>query len=65
VWQLTTEISDKESVSYSMAILRHGTAVAQIQFVPAGDAKLAEGAFVELVDRALDRLGRLPAPDRG
>jgi DNA-directed RNA polymerase specialized sigma24 family protein len=65
VWQLTTEISDKESVSYSMAILRHGTAVAQVQFVPAGDAKLAEGAFVELVDRALDRLGRLPAPDRG
>ncbi|WP_193609554.1 hypothetical protein [Nocardioides lijunqiniae] len=65
VWQLTTEISDTESVSYAMAILRRGTSVAQLQFVPAGDAKLAEGAFVDLVDRALDRLGRLPAPDRG
>ena len=48
-----------------MAVLRHGTAVAQLGFVPGRDARMADGAFVDLVTRALDRLGRLPAPDRG
>ncbi|MCD4535771.1 hypothetical protein LRP67_16905 [Nocardioides sp. cx-169] len=64
VWQLTTEISDSESVTYWMAVLRHGTAVAQLGFVPAQGAQMADGTFVGLAERALDRLGRLPAPDR-
>lgn len=64
VWQLTTEISDEKSVSYTMAVLRDGTSVAQVGFVPSEGARLADGAFVDLVLRALDRLGRLPAPAR-
>lgn len=62
VWQLTTEISDNDSVSYTMAVLRSGTSVAQVGFVPSEDARMADGAFVDLVFRALDRLGRLPKP---
>lgn len=62
VWRLTTEISDNDSVSYSMAVLRSGTSVAQIGFVPSEDARLARGAFTDLVLRALDRLDRLPRP---
>jgi DNA-directed RNA polymerase specialized sigma24 family protein len=65
VWQLTTEISDNESVSYAMAVLRDGTSVAQVGFVPSEDARMADGAFVDLVFRALDRLGRLPRPAKG
>lgn len=62
VWQLTTEISDSDSVSYSMAVLRSGTSIAQVGFVPSDEARMADGAFVDLVFRALDRLGRLPRP---
>lgn len=62
VWQLTTEISDQSSVRYFMAILRSGTTVGQIQFVPAGKVDLADGAFVELARRALERLPEQPDP---
>lgn len=62
VWHLTTEISDNESVSYSMAVLRNGTSVAQLTFVPSGKATLADGSFVTVAERALRRLGRLPRP---
>lgn len=62
VWDLTTEISDNESVSYSMAILRNGTSVAQLTFVPDGKATLADGTFGAVAERALQRLARLPRP---
>ncbi len=62
VWDLTTEISDDESVRYSMAILRNGTSVAQLTFVPDGRATLADGTFVAVAGRALQRLARLPRP---
>ncbi|GEP36681.1 hypothetical protein NPS01_03440 [Nocardioides psychrotolerans] len=62
VWDLTTEISDNESVSYSMAILRNGTSVAQLTFVPDGSATLADGTFGAVAERALQRLARLPRP---
>jgi len=62
VWDLTTEISDNESVRYSMAILRSGTSVAQLTFVPSGKATLPDGTFVAVAQRALQRLGRLPRP---
>jgi DNA-directed RNA polymerase specialized sigma24 family protein len=63
VWHLTTEITDKMSVRYQMAILRSGTAVAQLQFVPSGDVRMADGAFIALAERALERLPKLPPPD--
>jgi DNA-directed RNA polymerase specialized sigma24 family protein len=62
VWQLTTKISDETSVRYFMAILRSGTAVGQIQFIPSGKVDMADGAFVALAERALERLPKVPAP---
>ena len=54
VWHVTTEISDNESVTYL---------IAQIGFVPDGKVQMAPGAFIELVQRALDRLPALAAND--
>ena len=62
VWNLTTEISDERSVSYQMAVLRNGTAISQIGFIPAQGVAMAPGAFAALADRALLRLQRMPEP---
>jgi len=59
VWHVTTEISDNQSVTYLMGILRDGGAIAQVGFVPDGKVQMAPGAFVTLVRRALDRLPAL------
>jgi hypothetical protein len=59
VWHVTTEISDDESVTYLMGIMRDGGSVAQVGFVPDGKVQMAPGAFVSLVRRALDRLPAL------
>ena len=59
VWHVTTEISDEESVTYLMGIVREGGSVAQVGFVPDGKVQMAPGAFVALVHRALDRLPML------
>lgn len=64
VWHVTTEISDQSSVDYYMGIVRTGTSVAQVGFVPSGRVAMAPGTFVDLVHRALDRLAALPAPRR-
>ena len=56
VWHVTTEISDDESVTYLMGIVRDGGSVAQVGFVPDGKVQMAPGAFVSLVRRALERL---------
>ena len=56
VWHVTTEISDNETVTYLMGIVRDGGSVAQVGFVPDGKVQMAPGAFVALVHRALDRL---------
>jgi DNA-directed RNA polymerase specialized sigma24 family protein len=65
VWRLTTELSEKRSLTYSMAILRDGTSVAQLSFVEAPDVTMPPGTFEALALRALDRLGELPKPRRG
>ncbi|WP_121258200.1 sigma-70 family RNA polymerase sigma factor [Nocardioides ferulae] len=62
VWEVTTEISDQESVRFLMALLRRGTAVAQLGFVPAPGADLGDEPFLALAERALARLDRLPGP---
>jgi DNA-directed RNA polymerase specialized sigma24 family protein len=59
VWHVTTEISDAESMTYLMGILRDGGSVAQVGFVPDGKVQMAPGAFISLVHRALDRLPAL------
>ena len=63
VWHLTTEISDDRSVHYLMAVLRSGTAISQLGFIPAPGVEMRPGAFIELSERALDRLGRMPEPE--
>jgi len=65
VWHVTTQISDKTSVEFLMGIVRDGTAVAQVGFVPSGKVTMAAGAFPALVHRALDRLPALPPPAKG
>lgn len=59
-WQLTTEVSDQRSIQFFMAVLRRGTSVAQVGFVPAPGVTMRDGAFAELAERALMRLGELP-----
>lgn len=62
VWSVTTEVSEKRSVGFRMAILRTGTSLAQIGFVPSGDARMTDATFLALAERALQRLRRLPTP---
>ncbi|WP_244929805.1 sigma-70 family RNA polymerase sigma factor [Nocardioides sp. W7] len=63
-WQVSTEVSDDRSVEYRMAIIRTGTAVAQIAYIPSADVRMTDDAFVALAERALQRLPRLPRPGR-
>ncbi len=65
VWHVTTEVSDQRSVRYLMAIMRSGTSVAQLGFVPAPGVEMPAGAFIALAQRALARLDELPGPAAG
>lgn len=59
VWRLTVEISKRSSIVYLMAIVREGSSVAQLGFVPSGSATVSEREFVALAHRAAERLTRL------
>ena len=59
-WHLTTEISDKRSVDYYVALIRLGRVVCQVGFIPAPGATVRKGAFQALAERARDRLTNLP-----
>jgi hypothetical protein len=65
VWRVTSELTDSVTISYLMGIVRSGTSLAQVGFVPDGDAGISTGAFAGVVQRALDRLDALPPPRRG
>ena len=45
-----------------MGIVRHGTAVAQVGFVPDAKMTMAQDVFVALVERAAQRLPAMPSP---
>ncbi|HET8961611.1 hypothetical protein [Nocardioides sp.] len=62
VWRLTTELDDNRSVTYLMGIVREGTAVGQVTFVPEPDVTMGPDAFVALVARAGERLPAMPPP---
>ncbi|MEJ7796267.1 MAG: hypothetical protein WKF50_12000 [Nocardioides sp.] len=64
LWRVTTELSDNETVTYMMGIIRVGTAVGQVGFVPTRDVVMAPGAFDALARRAMARLAFQPAPKR-
>jgi hypothetical protein len=65
IWRLTTEISDDRSVRFLMGVVRDGTSVAQVGFVPDNKVGMGSEAFVALVQRALARLDAMPAPRTG
>ncbi|WP_426246973.1 hypothetical protein [Nocardioides sp. LHG3406-4] len=58
-WNISTQISDKDSVEFLMAIIRSGDTVAQVGFVPSRAMSMERADFLALVDRALSRLPRL------
>jgi uncharacterized protein (DUF2267 family) len=59
-WHLTTEISDKSSVDFYVAVIRRGRVVSQVGFIPSAGATVQKGAFQALAERARDRLTNLP-----
>jgi hypothetical protein len=62
VWKVTTEVADDRSIDFLMGVVRNGTAVAQVGFVPVKDFTVGSEAFEELTQRALDRISAMPAP---
>ncbi|MDF1602334.1 hypothetical protein [Nocardioides sp. YIM 152315] len=62
VWRVTTEVTDEKSISFLMGVLRDGTAVAQVGFVPVKDVTIPSDDFLTLAERALDRLEEMPRP---
>ncbi len=64
VWSVTVEVSDQQTVSYRMGIVRAGTAVAQVGFTPTQGVRMADGDFLALVERAQQRLAAMPKPKK-
>ena len=62
VWRVTSELNDNETMTYMMGIVRDGTAVGQVGFVPTRELTMAPGAFDTVVRRALARLAYQPRP---
>ena len=62
VWRLTVEVSDDRTVTFLMAIIRNGTAVSQLTFVPADGVVMGGDPFIALGMRAQERLARLGKP---
>ena len=60
VWRVTVEISDEQTVTYLMGVVRRGSTVAQIGFVPGRDITIGPEPFEELLLRAGERLAYLP-----
>jgi DNA-directed RNA polymerase specialized sigma24 family protein len=59
-WRVRTQVTDKETVTFFMGIVRNGGAVAQVGFVPDGAHTLTTPQFVALVQRAGERLAAMP-----
>ena len=61
VWSVTTELNDRQSFAFLMAIVRDGTAVSQLGFAPDRDMTMSRDDFVALSRRVLERLESLDA----
>jgi DNA-directed RNA polymerase specialized sigma24 family protein len=59
-WRVRTEISDKQTVTFDMGIVRSGGAVAQVGFVPDPRHTMTTEQFLALVRRAGQRLAAMP-----
>jgi hypothetical protein len=60
VWHQVTEVSDKTSIAYWMAVVRRDRVVSQVTFVPTPGATIGPVGFRNLAERALARLENLP-----
>jgi len=58
-WRVRTQLSDKQTVTFLMGIVRSGGAVAQVGFVPDGRHTMTDADFVALVRRAGERLAAM------
>ena len=56
-----TGLPDDRAIDYSMAIVRNGGAVSVLLFVSVPGALMVDTSFVALAQRALERLGEMPA----
>jgi hypothetical protein len=56
IWRVTSEVSDAQTVTYWTGVIRTGTAVGQVGFVPGAQATIDPAAFDALVRRAWARL---------
>jgi hypothetical protein len=61
LWRVTMEINDRATVTLLMGVVREGSRVAQIGFVPARSTTLAPRDLTGLLVRAGQRLRYLPA----
>jgi DNA-directed RNA polymerase specialized sigma24 family protein len=59
-WVLRTEVTDRETVTFRMGLVRVGDRVAQVTFAPAPHQDMTGQRFRNLVQRAGDRLRELP-----
>jgi DNA-directed RNA polymerase specialized sigma24 family protein len=60
VWRVRTQVSDKQTVTFYMGVVRNGGAVAQVGFVPDGAHTMTPAEFTALVHRAGERLVAMP-----
>ena len=60
VWRVTVEINDQQTVTYLMGVVRRGSTVAQLGFIPGADVTIGPEPFEALVLRAGERLSYLP-----
>lgn len=63
VWRVSTEVSDRRTVQFLMAIVREGATVAQVGFVPSGNVTVSPQDFTALAERARARLPEFTAGD--
>ncbi|MDP9822182.1 hypothetical protein [Nocardioides massiliensis] len=59
VWDVTTEISEDAQVQFRTALVRAGSRVAQLTFIPTEGAGMDADAFIALAERATERLAEL------
>jgi DNA-directed RNA polymerase specialized sigma24 family protein len=60
VWRVRTQVTDKQTVTFYMGIVRRGGAVAQVGFVPDGAHTMTTAQLVGVVRRAGERLAAMP-----
>jgi hypothetical protein len=61
VWRLRTELTEGRALTYNIAFLRLGSSVSVLLFISVPDARMTDEDFVQVSERAMQRLRELPA----